>query len=43
MIDLVTAASLECYSIYLLILDPLLPKLSTVVLGMCSSQSTYIG
>jgi hypothetical protein len=41
-VGLATAASLECYYIYLAILDPMLTMLSIVVLGICSVQSTHM-
>ncbi len=37
MVDLVTTALLECYSIYLAIIDLILPMLSIVALGIWSS------
>jgi hypothetical protein len=41
-VDLVTAAFLECYSAYLVMLVLTLPMLSIAVLGVCSAQSTHL-
>ena len=42
MVGLATTALLECYYIYLAILNLILPMLSIVALGICSARSTHM-